>query len=186
MPIEDMSSATVTTGRPGRRGERRRRDFKPDERLIELMSRASKPAAARPTRPRRRRGELLGQLKRLQDLYVLGDLPKAQYVMLRQAIEEELQRLGAPAEAERRSRQGAAWRLFQHPGAGDRARRAAPASRLAVRAGLGAGGRIVAVRPHEDFLPYFQAASRCRKQGKGRGAESGSDGGQSRVCCLAD
>jgi hypothetical protein len=45
-----------------------------------------------------RRSELLGQLRRLQDLYVLGDLPKAQYVMRRQAIEEELQRLGAPAD----------------------------------------------------------------------------------------
>jgi hypothetical protein len=37
-------------------------------------------------------------------------------------------------------------------------------------------GRIVAVQPHEDFLPYFQAASRFRKQGNGRGAKSGSDG----------
>jgi len=32
-------------------------------------------------------------------------------------------------------------------------------------------GRIVAVQPHEDFLPYFQAASRCRKQGKRAGCQ---------------
>jgi hypothetical protein len=37
-------------------------------------------------------------LTRLQDLYVLGDPPRAQYVMRRQAIEEEVQQLGAPAD----------------------------------------------------------------------------------------
>jgi hypothetical protein len=42
-------------------------------------------------------------------------------------------------------------------------------------------GRIVAVQPNEDFLPYFQAASRCRKQGIRRGAESGSDGSKNLV-----
>lgn len=42
-------------------------------------------------------------------------------------------------------------------------------------------GRIVAVQPHEDFLPYFQAASRCRKQGMRRGAKSGSDGNENSV-----
>jgi site-specific DNA recombinase len=44
-------------------------------------------------------------------------------------------------------------------------------------------GQIVAVQPHEDFLPYFQAASRCRKQGNGRGAKSGSDGTRTRDLC---
>jgi hypothetical protein len=74
------------------------RDFTPDERLIELMMKAIE--AERPKRDptSARRGELHGQLTRLQDLCVLGDLPKAQYVMRRQAIEEELQRLGAPAD----------------------------------------------------------------------------------------
>ena len=44
-------------------------------------------------------------------------------------------------------------------------------------------GRIVAVQPHEDVLPYFQAASRCRKQGMRRGAKSGSDGTRTRDLC---
>jgi hypothetical protein len=43
-----------------------------------------------------RRSELTGQLERLQDLYVMGDLTKSQYVLRRQALEEELQRLGLP------------------------------------------------------------------------------------------
>jgi site-specific DNA recombinase len=141
------------------------RDFRPDEQLIALMV-----AAVEADRPKRdpasaRRSELLGQLKRLQDLYVLGDLPKAQYVMRRQAIEEEVQRLGAPAD----------------PGI-DRVRdllndfprfwqiETEPAERRKLLLSLfeqvwTQDGRIVAVQPHEDFLPYFQAASRCRKQG---------------------
>jgi hypothetical protein len=141
------------------------RDFKPDEKLIALMV-----AAVEADRPKRdpasaRRSELLGQLKRLQDLYVLGDLPKAQYVMRRQAIEEKVQRLGAPAD----------------PGI-DRAKdlladfsrfwqiETEPAERRKLLLSLfeqvwAQDGRIVAVQPHEDFLPYFQAASRCRKQG---------------------
>jgi hypothetical protein len=152
------------------------RDFKPDERLIALIVKAveaDRPAVD-PTKARR--GELLGQLPRLQDLYVLGDLPRAQYVMRRQAIEEEVQRLGAPAD----------------PGI-DRAKallgdfesfwelETEPSERRKLLLSLfeqvwAQGGRIVAVQPHEDFLPYFQAASRCRTgRGNGRGAESGPD-----------
>jgi hypothetical protein len=44
------------------------------------------------------RNELLCQLGRLRELYLMGDLTKAQYVMRRQAIEEELQRFGPPAD----------------------------------------------------------------------------------------
>jgi hypothetical protein len=40
-------------------------------------------------------------------------------------------------------------------------------------------GRIVAVQPHDAFLPYFQAAQKAVRTS---GAESGSDGG--RVRCL--
>jgi DNA invertase Pin-like site-specific DNA recombinase len=161
------------------------RDFTPDERLIELMMKAVE--AERPKRDpaSARRGELHGQLTRLQELYVLGDLPKAQYVMRRQAIEEELQRLGAPAdpgldrarellgdfarfweiETEAAERRKLLLSLFEQVWAQE--------------------GRIVAVQPREDFLPYFQAASRARpnkRRGK-RGAESGSDGTRTRDLC---
>jgi DNA invertase Pin-like site-specific DNA recombinase len=160
------------------------RDFRPDETLVDLMLEAVE--ADRPKRDpsSAKRTALLGQLERLQDLYVLGDLPKAQYVMRRQSIEEELQRLGAPAD----------------PGI-DRAKtllgdfstfwelETEPAERRRLLVSLFAqvwaqGGRIVAVQPHEDFLPYFQAASRCRTgRGNGRGAESGSDGTRTRDLC---
>ena len=45
-----------------------------------------------------RRRDLNGQLDRLRDLYVLGDLTKNQYVMRRQAIEEELSRHAPPTD----------------------------------------------------------------------------------------
>jgi hypothetical protein len=115
---------------------------------------------------------------------VLGDLPRAQYVMRRQAIEEEVQRLGAPAD----------------PGI-DRARallgdfesfwelETEPSERRKLLLSLfeqvwAQEGQIVAVQPHEDFLPYFRAASRCRTgRGNGRGHKSGSDGTRTRDLC---
>jgi hypothetical protein len=43
-----------------------------------------------------RRAELLTQLERLRDLSMMGDFTKPQYVMRRQALEEELQRTKPP------------------------------------------------------------------------------------------
>jgi hypothetical protein len=43
-----------------------------------------------------RRRELVGQLERLRDLYVMGDLSKSEYVLRRQALEEELSRTRPP------------------------------------------------------------------------------------------
>jgi hypothetical protein len=40
-----------------------------------------------------RRSELMGQADRLKNLYMLSELTKAHYVMRRQAIEDELERL---------------------------------------------------------------------------------------------
>jgi DNA invertase Pin-like site-specific DNA recombinase len=159
------------------------RDFRPDEKLVDLMLEAVE--ADRPKRDpsSAKRTALLGQLERLQDLYVLGDLPKAQYVMRRQSIEEELQRLGAPADPGiERAKEllgdfSSFWELETEP---------AERRRLLVslfEQVWAQGGQIVAVQPHENFLPYFQAASRCRKQGKRRGAESGSDGTRTRDLC---
>jgi hypothetical protein len=43
-------------------------------------------------------------------------------------------------------------------------------------------GRIVAVQPHDDFLPYFQT----KHTSAPGGAEDGSDGGRTRECHPAD
>ncbi|MHB1469669.1 MAG: hypothetical protein ACYCU0_10575 [Solirubrobacteraceae bacterium] len=73
--------------------------FQPDGQLLDLLLDRLRAASGTEQRETagQRRSELLGQLKRLQDLYVLGDLSKAQYAIRRQAIEEEVQRLGPPA-----------------------------------------------------------------------------------------
>jgi hypothetical protein len=98
--------------------------------------------------------------------------------MRRQTIEEKLQRLGAPAdpgldrarellsdfarfweiETEAAERRELLLSLFEQVWAQE--------------------GRIVAVQPREDFLPYFQAATRCRakKRRNKRGAKSGEVG----------
>ena len=110
-----------------------------------------------------RRSELLDQLQRLQDLYVLGDLTKPQYVMRRQALEEEVQRLGPPAEpAIDRARAlledfPRFWELETEP-----------AERRKLLLSLfgqiwAQNGQIVAVQPHDDFLPYFQAAQQSHE-----------------------
>lgn len=74
--------------------------FQPDERLRQRILdtiKAKAHGAHSDDEAVKRRG-LLSKLERLRDLYVLGDLTKSQYIMRRQAIEEELQRLKPPTD----------------------------------------------------------------------------------------
>jgi hypothetical protein len=116
-----------------------------------------------------RRRELLDQLQRLQDLYVLGDLTKAQYVMRRQALEEEVQRLGPPTDpASERAKElledfPRFWEIETDP-----------AERRKLLLSLFAqvwaeDGRIVAVQPHDPFLPYFRAAQQSQEADRQEG-----------------
>jgi hypothetical protein len=74
-------------------------DFQPQGQLLDLLLQTLKATDTQHSQPAgERRAALLDQLQRLQDLYVLSDLTKAQYVMRRQALEEEVQRLGPPAD----------------------------------------------------------------------------------------
>ena len=74
------------------------RAFQPDDELrenvLEAISEATHDADADGTRRR----DLTAQLERLQDLYVMGDITKPQYVLRRQALEQELERLGPPTD----------------------------------------------------------------------------------------
>jgi hypothetical protein len=160
------------------------RDFKPDQHLIDRIVKAVKPSP-RCDPANAKRKELPSQLQRLQDLYVLGDLPEAQYVMRRQAIEEEVQRLGTPATDPGIDRAktlldefGSSWETETEPSE----RRKLLLSLF--EPAWAQERRIVAVQPHEDFLPYFQAASRCRTgRGIRRHTKSGSDGTRTRDLC---
>ena len=124
-----------------------------------------------------RRRELVGQLERLRDLYVMGDLSKGEYVLRRQALEEELARTGPPRDARLDKAEelladfSRIWEL-EHE-AGKRARLVAT---LFDRVWQD-GGTIVAVKPREPFLRYFQTADELAKRRTNRrGVESGSDG----------
>ena len=134
-----------------------------------------------------RRSELTEQLRRLQDLYVLGDLTKAQYVMRRQALQDEIERLAPPADPQLTQ----AERLLSDFAAFWEAE-TSPAERHRLLTTLFEqiwqdNGTIVAVRPRGAFVPYFQAASQTSRSRSGSsGVQSGSDGGRSRACDLGD
>jgi hypothetical protein len=163
------------------------RAFQPDGELLDLLLETLRAEADTHTeQPAERRSELLGQLQRLRDLYVLGDLTKPQYVMYRQAIEEELQRLGPPAEpAIDRARVllgdfQSFWDLETEPA---ERRKLLLSLFEQVWAHVWAHeGQIVAVQPHDAFLPYFDAADETlQHRCENIGAEGGSDGGRVRT-----
>jgi len=72
------------------------RDFHPDAELRALVLEAVQAAAGNQGDDQARRRELHGQLDRLRDLYVMGDFSKDQYVIRRQALEQEVERIGPP------------------------------------------------------------------------------------------
>ncbi len=157
------------------------RDFRPDEELRALVLASIRAAARRAGGGAERRGELVGQLERLSDLYVMGDLTKGQYVLRRQAIEEEFERTGPPvdprlAEAEAFLEDfGRFW-----DGEPDPAERRRLLVTLFDRIWQEDGG-IVAVKPREPFLRYFTTADElARRRRRKGGAESGSDGTRTR------
>jgi DNA invertase Pin-like site-specific DNA recombinase len=161
------------------------RDFQPEGELLKLALESLRADGTRNAEePAGRRNELLAQLERLQDLYVLGDLGKAQYVMRRQALEEELQRLGPPAEPAIEQAQAI---LGDFPRFWDLETR--PAERRKLLLALfeqvwAQEGQIVAVQPHDAFLPYFQAVQQTSQSRSEKiGAGGGSDGTRTRDLC---
>jgi hypothetical protein len=106
--------------------------------------------------------ELLTQLDRLQDLYVLGDLTKPRYIMRRQTPEEELQRLTPPADPDldRAQELLGDFACFWHAEPN-------PAERRKLLASLfdhiwQDNGQIVAVKPRPAFAPYFKAIDEAK------------------------
>ncbi len=116
------------------------RDFQPDSdlrhRIIDAIKAAAREQAG--DQPERRR-DLLTQLNRLQDLYVMGDLTKSQYMMRRQALDDEVQRIGPPIDPDIAKVQKLLAQLFERVWQD--------------------GGTIVAVKPRAPFARYFQAAN---------------------------
>jgi hypothetical protein len=75
------------------------RDFQPDDDLRDqVLSAILAQSSDQDDDGTDRRRDLSGQLERLRELHVIGDLTRAQYMMRRQALEEELQRTAPPTD----------------------------------------------------------------------------------------
>jgi hypothetical protein len=141
-------------------------DFQPDPELRGLiLDTIQAETGGHPGDDAERRRELTGQLERLRELYLMGDITKPQYVMRRQIIEEELQRTKPPPPQPRsRPRARHPRRLRALLGRRAQPRRATQAPALPVRAGMAKDNQIVAVKPNAAFADYFTAASEVRNQ----------------------
>ena len=152
------------------------RDFQPDEevrsRVVDLIRDEAKRLGG--DDPERRR-ELHGQLDRLRDLYVLGDLSNSQYVMKRQAIEDELSRHAPPIDPALIEAEAFLERFAQfwdeEPSPRERRRLVAT---LLDRVWED-DGQIVAVRPRKPFVRYFRELQARNTPPRRRGDERGSD-----------
>lgn len=137
--------------------------FQPDEQLRKLMLDALRAETdGQPGQDATRRADLLIQLERLRDLYLMGDYTKAQYVMRRQALEEELQRTAPPATPDLDRAQALLedfarfWEAEPDP-----AERRKPIATLFEHVWQ-KDGSIVAVKPQAAFAKYFVAANEAR------------------------
>lgn len=138
-------------------------DFQPDQTLRHLvLDTIQDQAGTRPGENAERRRQLTSQLERLRDLYVMGDLTKPEYVMRRQALEEELQRTKPPTNPDL-DRARAILEDFAHFWAAE----PEPAERRKLVLSLfeqvrQKDGQIVAVKPNHAFASYFTAATEAQ------------------------
>jgi site-specific DNA recombinase len=132
------------------------RAFQPDAELRALvLNRITEQARQEDSRPNRK-AELADQLRRLQELFVLGDLTKAQYIMRRQAVQDEIERLAPPADPQLAEAEKV---LSDFASFWDREE--SPAERHRLLATLFEqvwqnDGQIVAIKPQPPFAAYFQ------------------------------
>ena len=132
--------------------------FEPDEALRRHALAHVRQEARRQGGGDSRRRELMGQLERLRDLYVMNDVSKNEYVLRRQAIEEELERIGDPFDPQFDEAEELLAKFADFW-----ATEPSPAERRRVLATLfdrvwQDDGAIVAVKPRTPFLRYFQMA----------------------------
>ena len=168
-------------------------DFQPDPELRRLiLDTIQAETGGHPGDDAERRRELTGQLERLRELYLMGDIAKPQYVMRRQILEEELQRTKPPTNPDL-DRAHAILEDFARfwdaePNPAERRKLL-----LSLLAQVWAkDNRIVAVKPNAAFADYFTAASEVRNQHLKADAASeatntgatGATGGRTRGCHL--
>jgi hypothetical protein len=146
----------------------------------EILHRLSNPTAtSEDGQTTKRRAALEERLRRMRDLYELGDLHRAEYVARREAINAELSALTpAPIPDLDHARQVLEdFTIFW-------TREANPAATrqflsLIFESVWLDQDRVVAVQPKPSFLAFFQ--SRRAQPGQTAGVKYGSDGGLSRT-----
>jgi hypothetical protein len=119
----------------------------------------------------------MGQLERIRDLYVMNDLSKNEYLLRRQAIEQELERVGPPFDPQFDEAEELLAKFADFW-----ATEPSPAERRRVLATLfdkvwQDDGAIIAVKPRTPFLRYFQMSDDLsRRRAMRRGDNRGNDG----------
>lgn len=155
------------------------RDFAPDGDLSDFLI-SSVDSATAPGDDAERRRDLTAQLERLQDIYVMGDMTRAQYLMRRQAIEQELERMAPPVDPQLDKAAailadfGTFWEMESSP-----AERRKLLTSLFERV-WEQNGAITAVKPRAVFAGYFRGKQSHTRHRDKCGAEGGSDGTRTR------
>ena len=136
----------------------------------EILQRLANPASTGDAgETAKRQATLEERLRRMRDLYELGDLPRPEYVARRDAIHAELSSLapGPIPDIDQASKVLQDFTLFWK-------KESDPANKRQVLSLIFDGiwlddGRVVAVQPKPSFLPFFEnkheeATGRCRKR----------------------
>jgi site-specific DNA recombinase len=148
----------------------------------EILRRLANPAATADTsKTVKRQAALEERLRRMRDLYELGDLPRPEYVARRDAINGELSAL-APTpipDIDQAGKVLADFTLFWQQERDPAAKRQFLS--LIFDGVWLDGGRVVAVQPKPSFLPFFKHQ---REEAAGTaGVKYGSDGTRTRDLC---
>jgi hypothetical protein len=139
-------------------------DFKPDAELRARILERLASAAYDDTDAKVRRRGFEQRLARLRDLYELGDIPRAEYLGKREAIQAELVQLvpAPPTDLSLAERVLSDFRLFwEHEP--DHEVRLALLQQIFECVWLDSGG-ITAVQPKAAFAPFFTAADEVCKE----------------------
>jgi hypothetical protein len=153
----------------------------------EILDQLANPTATREdSQTTKHHAALEERLRRIRDLYELGDLHRAEYIARRDAINTELSALtpGPIPDLDQARRVLKDFTIFwakEH----DPANKRQFLTLIFENVWLDQN-RIIAVQPKQPFLPFFQNEHRRPQTGKTAGVKYGSDGGRSLDCCLAD
>ena len=151
----------------------------------EILHQLATPATREDAKTAKRRAALEERLRRMRDLYELGDIHRPEYVARRDAVNAELSAL-TPApipDLDQAQHVLEDFTIFW-------TRETDPAAKrqfltLILDSVWLDHDRIVAVVPKPSFLPFFQPDRRPQTANTA-GVKYGSDGTQARVCRLGD